>query len=239
MAVFNEELTEELIRDGYLKTPRIIEAFKKIDRKNFVSQEFMGEAYGNYPLSIGYGQAISQPLTVAFMLELLSPLPGEKILDVGFGSGWTTALLAQIVTSGPEKLRNGAGKKQTTRGMVVAVERIPELCEIGKRNVQKYNFVGRKIVIFFCGDGSRGVPEELLPAGGFDKVLAGAAAQKEVPDIWKRQLKVGGRIVAPVENSVVAVDKIPKNKFSAKGKPAFGWKTKEYLGFSFVPLVSD
>src|SRR3989344_7686174 len=101
-----ENLIDSLIKDGYLKTPEIIEAFKAIDRANFVSNELKGDAYLNVPLSIGFGQTISQPLTVAFMLELLQPKKGEKILDVGAGSGWTIALLAFIVGDPPA----GGGK---------------------------------------------------------------------------------------------------------------------------------
>ena len=77
-----QKLIDEIISMGYLKTPRIIEAFKTIDRRDFVLPEYESEAYGNYPLPIGQGQTISQPLTVAFMLELLQPAHGEKIMDV-------------------------------------------------------------------------------------------------------------------------------------------------------------
>ncbi len=214
MAETNQLLIDELIRDGYLKSSWLIDAFKNIDRKNFVPREHRDEAYGNYPLPIGSGQTISQPLTVAFMFELLRPLPGEKILDVGSGSGWTTALLAQIV---------GA------KGRIVSVERIPELCKFGEDNVRKYNFIAKGIVKFFCGDGSKGIPSELLPRAGFDKVLAGATAAGEVPVAWKEQLKIGGRIVAPVGQSIVVLDKIGESKF----------ETREHFGFSFVPLISD
>ena len=79
-------LTAKLIRDGYLKTPQIIEAFLAVDRVDFAPKEYKNEAYGDYPLPIGYGQTISQPATVAFMLELLQPEAGDKVMDVGFGS---------------------------------------------------------------------------------------------------------------------------------------------------------
>ena len=122
------ELIKNLIEDGYLKTPNIIEAFRAIDRADFVLPEYRSEAYGNYPLPITGGQTISQPLTVAFMLELLEPQLGEKILDIGAGSGWQTTLLAEII---------GA------IGVIVAIERIPELCDFAQKNIDKYGFIKR------------------------------------------------------------------------------------------------
>jgi len=94
------DLISKLLEDGVLKTKRIIEAFMEIDRADFVKKEYIGEAYGDYPLPTEQGQTISQPSTVAFMLELLQPAEGDRILDVGSGSGWSTALLAQI--AGPK-----------------------------------------------------------------------------------------------------------------------------------------
>ena len=235
MAETNEKLISELIRDGYLKTPRLVEAFNRIDRKNFIPKELISEAYGNYPLPIGYGQTISQPLTVAFMLELLEPKPGEKILDIGAGSGWTTALLAYIVskpqasaertrTDAEKNLRSSASSQRESAGRVVAIERIHELKEMAEKNVTKYSFIEKGIAKVILGDGSMGY-SEWAP---YDKIIAAAAAEK-IPDTWGKQLKVGGRIVAPVGNSILTLDKISENKF----------KTKEYFGFSFVPLVKD
>ena len=97
-------LIKELMAEGILKTPSIIEAFEKVDRKDFVPEELKDKAYLNTPLPIGYGQTISQPLTVAFMLELLQPQAGDKVLEIGSGSGWQTALLAHMVSGG-----NGRG----------------------------------------------------------------------------------------------------------------------------------
>src|SRR3990170_6021596 len=128
------DLIQELIETGYLKTPRIIDAFQNIDRVDFVPEPFKGEAYENYPLSIGFGQTISQPLTVAFMLELLQPKEGEKILDVGAGSGWLSALLAYIVGNPLRQPANGGGK-------IIGIERIPELKEMAEKNISKYNYI--------------------------------------------------------------------------------------------------
>lgn len=207
-------LIDDLIEQGWLKTPRIIEAFEKIKRVDFLPEDSKDLAELNTALPIDYGQTISQPLVVAFMLEELNPQPGDKILDVGSGSGWTSALLADIV-----------GQK----GKVIAVEIVPELMEFGKKNVAKYNFTAKGIVEFVCADGSKGYPNissrpEL--AKGFDRILAGATADK-IPLAWKEQLKIGGKIVAPVGTSIFVLTK--------KGERDF--EQKEHPGFIFVPLI--
>lgn len=167
----------------------------------------------NEALPIGHGQTISQPLVVAFMIEQLAPQPADKILDVGSGSGWTSALLAEI-----------AGD----RGKVIAVEVIPELKEFGEKNVAKYNFIEKGTAEFICADGSRGYPKE----APFDKILCSAAIQKEIPLIWKEQLKIGGRIVTPIGSSIWLLIK----NSPAGGKEEF--EEIEYPGFAFVPLIT-
>lgn len=198
-------LIDSLIQDGWLKTPRIIKAFQKIKRVDFIEQDIKNLAELNEALPIGYSQTISQPLTVAFMLEQLQPKPGQKILDIGSGSGWTTALLAQIVGS---------------EGKAIAIEIIPELKEFGEKNVAKYNFVN---VEFICADGSKGYEKE----APFDRILASAAVQGEIPRAWKEQLKIGGRIVTPVKNSIWTLIKKSESDF----------EEIEHPGFAFVPLV--
>jgi protein-L-isoaspartate(D-aspartate) O-methyltransferase len=204
-----ESLIKDLIRGGYLKSPNLIEAFRKIDRIDFVPENLKDDAYLNQPLPIGFGQTISQPLTVAFMLELLEPKTDEKILDVGAGSGWVSALLAQLVAE---------------KGKIVAIERIPELCEFGRKNVAKYNFIEKGIVKFVCSDGSRGYPPEFP----YDKIIAAATAE-EIPLAWQEELKIGGRLVAPLNHNIVVWDKISREEF----------EKKEFFGFSFVPLVKN
>ena len=210
MSIEYENLINSLIKDGYLKTQSIIEAFQKIDRVDFVPEEYKSDAYANAPLPIGFNQTISQPLTVAFMLELLEPKPNEKILDIGTGSGWTCALLAELIGE---------------NGKVVGIERITELKEMAEKNVSKYNFIKNKRAEIILADGSKGYKKETP----YDKIIAGAASQGDVPLNWRKQLKIGGRIVAPVENSILTIDKVAINKYSQK----------EYFGFSFVPLIID
>lgn len=178
---------------------------KKINRADFVPDDMKDLAELDEALPIGYGQTISQPFTVAFMFKLLQPEPGQKILDIGSGSGWTTALLANIVGD---------------KGKVIAIEIIPELKEFGEKNVAKY---GLKNVQFVCADGSKGYKKK----APFDGILCSAAVQDKIPQAWKEQLKVGGRIVVPIKNSIWL--------FIKKSEDIF--EEKEYPGFVFVPLV--
>jgi len=168
-----------------LRTDGIIDAFRTVDRKDFVLKEYEKEAYGDYPLPIGFGQTISQPTTVAFMLELLQPEKGDKILDVGSGSGWTTALLAHI-----------AGKK----GKVFGLEKIPELVSLGKENLAKYDFSNARIL---KAKEELGLKEE----APFDKILVSAFA-RTVPEELVKQLKTGGVVVMPVDNDILRIEKV-------------------------------
>ena len=207
-----ENLIQEIIDSGYLKSSHIIDAFFAIDRKDFVVSEYQDETYSNIPLPIGFGQTISQPLTVAFILELLQPKSGEKILDIGAGSGWTSALLAYFV-----------GQK-SKKGKVIAIERIAELKEFGEKNVTKYNFIEKGVVEFICADGSKGY-EKRSP---FDKILCSATVS-EVPKDWLKQLKTGGRIVTPLDGEVQLWIKKGENEFDIK----------RFQGFTFVPLITN
>ncbi len=215
------DLIDFLIENGWLKTPEIIEAFRAIKRIDFLSDDAKCLAGIDEALPIGFGQTISQPAVVAFMIEKLQPKPGEKILDIGSGSGWTSALLAYIVSK--EELKSKIkNQKSKINGKVIATEIIPGLKEFGEKNVAKYNFIKKGIAEFVCGDGSKGYKKE----APYDKILASASAEK-IPEQWKRQLKIGGRIVCCVKESIWVVEKFSEKEF----------KEIEYPGFVFVPLV--
>lgn len=202
-------LVNELIREGYLKSDSIIEAFSVIHRIEFVPDDLESQSEANIPLPIGHGQTISQPLTVALMMELLDPKENQVILDVGSGSGWTTAILSYIVGE---------------NGKVIGIERVPELCDFGKKNVEKFGFIRKGIAEMECGDGSLGCPKH----APYDRILVSAMAN-EVPEVLKKQLKVGGKMVIPVHNDIWYLEK--------KGRDDF--YKEEYPGFSFVPLVQE
>lgn len=165
------KLINNLIKDGYLKSDLIIDAFSKISRIEFVPRELESQANVDIALPIGYGQTISQPLTVAFMLELLDPQRGQKILDIGSGSGWTAALLSEIVGE---------------TGKVIAIERIKELVEFGKKNIEKFSYIKKGIAEVHYSDGSCGYPKE----SPYDRILVSASSPK-VPEPLKDQLKMG------------------------------------------------
>lgn len=183
---------------GVLKTPEIIEAFLKIDRANFIPDEFKDKTYIDAPLPIGKGQTISQPSTVAFMLELLHPKKDDKILDIGSGSGWTTALLCQIV-----------GKE----GLVIGVERIDELVKTSQNNLSKFNF-GKNCFIKKATS-SIGIPGEK-----FDKILISASAEY-FPEGLLDQLQIGGTLVIPIKNSIFKFEKISETITQKSEYPGF------------------
>lgn len=204
---FMSRLVNDLIRNGYLSSDNIIDAFSRIRRSEFIPKDLQAQSEANIPLPIGHGQTISQPLTVAFMLELLDPQSGQNILDIGSGSGWTTALLADIV-----------GEK----GSVTAIEIIPELCEYGEKNVKKFSFIKKGIAQFHCQSAKSGF-EKNAP---YDRILVSASAE-EIPSALKEQLKIDGKMVIPVRNEIWFIEKKQEDEF----------RIEKFAGFAFVPFV--
>jgi protein-L-isoaspartate(D-aspartate) O-methyltransferase len=200
-------LVNDLIRNGYLTTDNIIDAFSKIRRTEFIPDDLRAQAEANIALPIGYGQTISQPLTVALMLELLDPQSGQNILDIGSGSGWTTALLAHIVGG---------------EGSVTALEVIPELCELGEKNVNKFSFIKKGVVQFYCQSAENGFEKN----ASYDRILVSAAVA-EIPVALKEQLKVGGKMVIPVRSEIWFIEKKAQEDFHIE----------KFAGFAFVPFI--
>lgn len=193
-------LIEHLKQNGVLSTQSLISAFQKIDRKDFVLEELRDFAYDDTALPIGREQTISQPYTIVFMLELLNVGEGERVLDVGSGSGYTTALLAELV--GP-------------RGKVFGVEIIPQLVDFGKNNLSKYNLTNAEI---HQADNVLGLPKE----APYDKILVSASAGG-IPDALTSQLKEGGVMVASIGNDIWKIKKNSSDDLSIEKYHGFAF----------------
>lgn len=203
------ELIRYLKETGVLTSSRFERALRKVDRYNFVPEKAKKSAYIDRPLAIGKGQTISQPFTVLLMLELLQPKQGDRILDVGSGSGWQSALLAELVGS---------------EGKIYAVERIRSLHETSKKNLSHYPELQKRIT-FLHKDAFNGLPDDLLQ-NGLDGVVV-AAEVKVIPPPWRKQLKPGGKIIYPMGNGLYRETKREDGEFVIS----------YYPGFVFVPFV--
>jgi protein-L-isoaspartate(D-aspartate) O-methyltransferase len=167
-----EEMIQTLVDYG-IKNERVLTAMRKVRRHEFIPLAYrdMAEAYGDHPCSIGYGQTISQPYIVAYMTEKMNPQPGEKILEIGTGSGYQAAVLAQM----------GA--------RVFTIEIVPQLAAHADEVLKNQNFP----VMVKHGDGYQGWPE-FAP---FDVVIV-TCAPENIPKKLVEQLNTGGRMIIPV-----------------------------------------
>jgi protein-L-isoaspartate(D-aspartate) O-methyltransferase len=170
------QMVEEQLKARDITNQRILKAMEKVPREKFVPDNLQSSAYADHPLSIGYNQTISQPYVVAKMCQLLELNGDEKILDIGTGSGYQTAVLSYLA-------------KQ-----VISIEVIPDLAKSARETLKSLNYNNVKVVI---GDGRNGAPD-FAPFNA----IKSAAASKDVPRAWKEQLKIGGRIVLPLKNGL-------------------------------------
>jgi len=159
---------------------KILEAFEKVPREKFIEEKYKTHAYEDIPLPIGNKATISQPYTIAFMLNLLELKKGQRILEIGSGSGYVLALLAEI-----------------TKGKIFGVEIIKELAEKSRKVLKSYNNI-----TLINKSGKNGLIEHAL----YDRILLSATAQA-VPNNLITQLKKEGILVAPVKNSIVKIKK--------------------------------
>lgn len=160
------------LADRGIRDPRVLPAMLDVPRHEFVPEELRSEAYEDRPLPIGAGQTISQPYIVAIMLQHLALQPKDRVLEVGTGSGYVTALLSRMCAE------------------VYSVERYPELAESAKGLLEQSGYSNVHVIV---GDGSRGLPE-FAP---FNAILV-SAATSEVPPALFTQLREGGRMIVPV-----------------------------------------
>jgi protein-L-isoaspartate(D-aspartate) O-methyltransferase len=168
-----EQMIKGLKRLGVKR--EVLEAMKKVPRHLFVPEDRKYEAYVDHPLPIGDGQTISAPHMVAMMCDFLEIKKGDKILEIGAGSGYHAAVMAELV-----------GKE----GMVYTVERFTKLADFARANIERAGYTNIEIVI---GDGSLGLPD-FAP---YDRINVTCAAP-DIPPPLLEQLKVGGRMVIPI-----------------------------------------
>src|SRR2546429_8666621 len=176
-AAERERMVSQLVRAGYLKNPRVRDAFRAVSRERFVQPGDSEDAYVDVPLPIGAGQTISAPSMIAIMLDEASLEPGERVLEIGTGSGYHAALLAHLVGA-----RN-----------VITIERNPELASWGRSNLAGAGYGEGRVVV---GDGSLGYPE----GAPYACILATPAAPR-IPDPGPPRLRPREPIVAPVGSS--------------------------------------
>ena len=215
-AVLRRSLVEKLKREGMLFDEWAERAMLRVPRELFVPEEARWQAYEDYPLPIGRGQTISAPHMVAYMTSLARPRPGMRVLEVGTGSGYQAAVLAEAVAPGEEGF---------PRGHVFSVERIPELAERARENLRQAGYDDRVTVV--VGDGSKGLSSE----APYDIIMVTAAARR-IPERLVEQLADGGVMVIPVgegwEQWLVVVEKRGGKVFEKRSIPVL-----------FVPLVED
>lgn len=200
-----KELIEKLIHSG-IKNKKVLEAIGTVKREFFVNEEFKKYAYDNSALPINCNQTISQPFTVAFMTELLELTEGDRVLEIGTGSGYQSAVLKEL---GAE---------------VYSIEKYAELYAKAKLALENLNYD----VNLKCGDGSKGWVE-FAP---YDGIIVTAGSPK-IPDVLIEQLNFGGRLVIPIGDSgVQKIWQVKKNKSNGD----FKLDIRKFSNFKFVPL---
>jgi len=202
--VEKEKLIKKLIRYGYLSSPEVIEAMRKVPRELFIPEREQKYAYADTPLEIGYGQTISAPHMVAIMAEALDIEEDSKILEIGTGTGYHAAIVAKIAK----------------KGHVYTIERVKELAEKARENMEKLDI---KNVTVIEGDGSAGLAEY----APYDRIYATCAAPSISPLLVK-QLAENGKMLVPVGRTFCRLVLVEKNDEI---------KEKDLGGCAFVPMI--
>jgi len=182
--VMREKMVETQIKARGVKDPRVISALLKVERHRFVLEDYLNSAYADQPLPIGEGQTISQPYIVALMTELLELKENEKVLEIGTGSGYQAAILAELAKE------------------VYTIEIIESLASTAKKRLSELGYQNIRVK---AGDGYLGWPE----AAPFDAIII-TASPDHIPKPLLDQLKEGGRMVVPVGTYAQELKKIVK-----------------------------
>lgn len=207
---YREMMVERQLKARGVSDERLLNAFRKVPRHRFVPAEIQHLAYQDSPLSIGEGQTISQPYMVALMLETLQLQETDTVLEIGTGSGYQTALLADLVAE------------------VYTVERISSLLQNARAILSE---LGYENIYYKTGDGSKGWEGGEPPCDSFDKIIVSAAAPK-IPNSLMKQLKLGGILSIPLGSRYM-------QDLVVITKDEDGITHTSRGGCAFVPLIGD
>ncbi len=197
-------MVEHQLESRDITDQNVLAAMSQVPREKFVPDHQRINAYADHPLPIGHNQTISQPYVVALMCQLLELSGNEKVLDIGTGSGYQAAVLSHLAKE------------------VISIEVIPELAESAEQTLKKLGYNNVTVII---GDGREGAPD-YAPFDG----ITSAAASDQVPRSWKKQLKIGGRIVLPLKDGAF-------QRLTRLTKTEEGFKKETFGGVAFVPLI--
>ncbi|MDH3617133.1 MAG: protein-L-isoaspartate(D-aspartate) O-methyltransferase [Nitrosopumilus sp.] len=195
-----DALIETMKNTGFLTKKKVESAIRKSPRHNFVPESMKNQAYENRPIPIIEKQTISQPSVVSRMTEWLDLKEGQKVLEIGSGSGWQSAILSNLVGD----------------GTIFTVERHIKLANLAKKNLEKLEIKNVKII---HGDGNLGLAEE----SPFDRIIVTAACKK-IPETLLQQLSMDGLLIAPVGEgiqSLVLLRKTPKGIVEIKNQKGY------------------
>lgn len=195
---------EQLISRG-IKDQRVLSAFLEVPRHKFVEEYLKYKAYDDYPLSIGYGQTISQPYMVALMTEALAPSPQDKVLEIGTGSGYQAAILSRLCST------------------VYSIERVSTLASRARKTLDELGYFNIHTRI---GDGTFGLPQD----APYDGIIVTAGAP-HVPEALIGQLREDGRLVIPVgDQSIQDLKRITRTKDGIREESMGGCRFVRLIG---------
>ena len=209
-----ERLVKHALEGEGIKAPNVLQAMRKVPRHRFVPEPSRAEAYANRPLPIGYGQTISQPYIVAAMTEAVLPTPGDRCLEIGTGSGYQAAVLAELCER------------------VFSIEYLPGVAAFGAENLRALGYDAPRVMLR-VGDGFQGWPE----AAPFEVIVV-TAAPEEVPEPLLDQLAVGGRLVIPV-GPREEVQQLERWVRLRPGSEKEAFRREILMGVRFVPFLGD
>ena len=212
-----EKLVQNLVKEGILRSPKVIETMRKVPRERFLPENMRSYGAVDTPLPIGFSQTASAPHMVSIMNEALQLEVGHKVLEVGAGSGWHAATIAELVAP--------RTAPRSEWGHVYTIEIVQGLADFARKNIMNNGYGDRASIIH--GDGSMGFPEK----APYDRILATAAAPS-VPKPLVEQLKPGGTMLIPV-GSLSLFQNLIKLTKGSDGKT----KEENLGGVAFVPLT--